>query len=218
VKWIRWTCSAPNRRSTLNTGLGWPRSWLVIFPAVFNNGLDPAAGAGLIFQTLPVAFAQMPGGHLFGILFFLMLSVAGITSMVGLVETVTHWVEERYQTPRHGSAQVFVMSSSGGAPKRVTYKGDHNQTPAWCPDAKNPLIAFTGREGGTFDVFTVNIKTGRYTRLTQGQGLNKDPAFSPDCRMVAFASSRGGIFISNPEGLNQTLVVRGGAETVRWSR
>ncbi len=54
---------------------------LVIFPAVFNNGMDPAAGAGLIFQTLPVAFAQMPGGHLFSILFFLMLSVAGITSM-----------------------------------------------------------------------------------------------------------------------------------------
>jgi NSS family neurotransmitter:Na+ symporter len=83
---------------------------LVIFPAVFNNGLDPAAGAGLIFQTLPVAFAQMPGGHLFGILFFLMLSVAGITSMVGLVETVTHWVEERYQTTRHGSALLVVGS------------------------------------------------------------------------------------------------------------
>ncbi len=123
-----------------------------------------------------------------------------------------------FVSTRHGNAQIFVMSASGGAPKRVTYKGDHNQTPAWCPDPKNPLIAFTGREGGTFDVFTVNLKTGRYTRLTQGQGLNKDPAFSPDCRMVAFASSRGGIFISNPEGLNQTLVVRGGAETVRWSR
>ncbi len=83
---------------------------LVIFPAVFNNGLDPAAGAGLIFQTLPVAFAQMPGGHLFGVLFFLMLSVAGITSMVGLVETVTHWVEEGYGIARHNSALAVVGS------------------------------------------------------------------------------------------------------------
>jgi NSS family neurotransmitter:Na+ symporter len=83
---------------------------LVIFPAVFNNGLDPAAGAGLIFQTLPVAFAQMPGGHLFSILFFLMLSVAGITSMVGLVETVTHWVEERFGLVRHRSALAVVGS------------------------------------------------------------------------------------------------------------
>ena len=83
---------------------------LVIFPAVFHHGLDPAAGAGLIFQTLPVAFAQMPGGHLFGVLFFTMLAVAGITSMVGLVEAVNHWVEERFGMPRHKSALLVVGS------------------------------------------------------------------------------------------------------------
>ena len=83
---------------------------LVIFPAVFNNSLDPAAGPGLIFQTLPVAFAQMPGGYLFAVLFFLMLSVAGITSMVGLVESVNAWIEERYNVPRHRSAVLVVGS------------------------------------------------------------------------------------------------------------
>jgi neurotransmitter:Na+ symporter, NSS family len=83
---------------------------LVIFPAVFNNGLDPAAGAGLIFQTLPVAFAQMPGGYVFSILFFLMLSVAGITSMVGLVESVNAWVEGRFNISRHRSAMIVVGS------------------------------------------------------------------------------------------------------------
>lgn len=81
---------------------------LVVFPAVFHNGMDPAAGAGLIFQTLPVAFAQMPGGYLFSVLFFLMLSVAGITSMVGLVESVTHWLEDRFDMPRHRSALLVV--------------------------------------------------------------------------------------------------------------
>jgi NSS family neurotransmitter:Na+ symporter len=83
---------------------------LVIFPAVFHNGLDPAAGAGLIFQTLPVAFAQMPGGYLFSVLFFLMLSVAGITSMVGLVESVNAWLEDRFKMPRHRSALLVVGS------------------------------------------------------------------------------------------------------------
>jgi len=83
---------------------------LVIFPAVFNYGLDPAAGAGLIFQTLPVAFAQMPGGYVFSVLFFLMLSVAGITSMVGLVESVNSWAEERFDIPRHRSALTVVGS------------------------------------------------------------------------------------------------------------
>ena len=83
---------------------------MVIFPAVFHHGLDPAAGAGLIFQTLPVAFAQMPGGYLFSVLFFLILSVAGITSMVGLVESVNAWLEDRFGMPRHKSALLVVGS------------------------------------------------------------------------------------------------------------
>lgn len=82
---------------------------LVIFPAVFANGLDPAAGPGLIFQTLPVAFAQMPGGYLFGVLFFLLISVAGITSMVGLVESITAWIEDYTGYARHKSAVLVVL-------------------------------------------------------------------------------------------------------------
>ncbi|UJR84928.1 hypothetical protein [Sandaracinus amylolyticus] len=118
---------------------------------------------------------------------------------------------------RHGSPQVFAMDSNGGGVRRLTFRGSYNQTPAWCPIGEERLLAFTGRAAG-LDVFTVNIETQQYTRLTQGQGVNKDPAFSPDCRMVAFYSTRGGIFIASPEGLNQQLVVPGVAETLRWSR
>lgn len=85
---------------------------LVIFPAVFHYGLDPAAGAGLIFQTLPVAFAQMPGGQLFSVAFFVVLAVAGITSMVGLAETVTQWVQERFGIARRRSALLVLGSVS----------------------------------------------------------------------------------------------------------
>ncbi len=123
-----------------------------------------------------------------------------------------------FVSSRHGGPQIFLMSTAGGEPKRITFRGDHNQTPAFCSDPESPLVAFSGRDGGGFDIFTVNLKTGAYTRLTQGQGVNQDPAFSPDCRMLAFASSRGGIFISNPEGLNQTKVISGAVSTVRWSR
>jgi NSS family neurotransmitter:Na+ symporter len=83
---------------------------LVIFPAVFHNGLDPAGGPGLIFQTLPVAFASMPAGHLISVLFFLLLSVAAITSMVGLIEPLTHYIEEKWQYTRHKSALLVVAS------------------------------------------------------------------------------------------------------------
>ena len=85
---------------------------LVIFPVVFNFGLDPAGGTGLIFKTLPVAFAQMTGGHLVSVLFFLLLSVAAITSMVGLVEAITAWMKEHRGFARHKSA-VAVLSGIG---------------------------------------------------------------------------------------------------------
>ena len=85
---------------------------LVIFPAVFRFGLDPASGPGLIFETLPVAFAQMPGGHLFSSLFFLMLTAAGITSMVGFSESISAWLKERFALSRHLSATLVVGSVS----------------------------------------------------------------------------------------------------------
>jgi TolB protein len=123
-----------------------------------------------------------------------------------------------FVSSRHGGPQIFVMNGDGSGVQRVTYKGSHNQTPAFCSDPQNPLIAFSARDGGGFDIVTINLKTGEYKRLTQGQGVNQDPTFSPDCRMVAFASSRGGIYISNPDGLNQIKVISGNVSTVRWSR
>lgn len=123
-----------------------------------------------------------------------------------------------FVSDRHGSPQIFVMGSGGGGARRVTFKGSYNQTPYWCPKGGSNLIAFTGRDGGAYDVFTVDAASGAMRRLTQKQGSNSDPAFSPDCRAVAFSSSRGGIFISNPEGLNQNLTIKGTADTIRWSR
>jgi TolB protein len=121
---------------------------------------------------------------------------------------------------RHGSPQVFTMNSDGSGVKRVTFRGSHNQTPVWCPDPEQPLIAFSGRDGN-FDIFVVNVVTQEYQRITQGQGDNKDPAFSPDCRLIAFASNRSGasgVYLSGQDGVDQNLVIGGRAETVRWAR
>ena len=82
----------------------------VVFPAVFHFGLDMASGPGLIFQTLPVAFSQMPGGAVFAVLFFVMLAVAGVTSMVGLLESVTSWTKEKLGTTRQRSTILVVGS------------------------------------------------------------------------------------------------------------
>ncbi len=68
---------------------------LAIFPIVFANGLEPGAGPGLIFQTLPLAFGQMPMGSLFGTLFFVLLIFAAWTSGISLLEPIVEWLEEQ---------------------------------------------------------------------------------------------------------------------------
>ncbi len=81
---------------------------LAIFPLVFRHGVDPEGGPGLIFETLPVAFAHMPGGYLFSIVFFLLLSVAAITSIVGLLEPLMSWGEDRFKISRKRLAALLV--------------------------------------------------------------------------------------------------------------
>ena len=82
---------------------------LVIFPMVFANQLDPAGGAGLIFQTLPVAFGQMPFGGVVAICFFLLLSVAAVTSVVGLCEPLAAWLMERFHFGRPAASVVLFV-------------------------------------------------------------------------------------------------------------
>lgn len=59
---------------------------LVVFPAVFAFGVEPGAGPGLTFITLPGIFAKMPGGMIWSTLFFLLLFVAALTSAISLLE------------------------------------------------------------------------------------------------------------------------------------
>jgi NSS family neurotransmitter:Na+ symporter len=67
---------------------------LAIFPIVLANGLEPGSGPGLIFQTLPIAFGQMPGGAFFGVLFFTLLVFAAWTSAISLLEPMVAWLVE----------------------------------------------------------------------------------------------------------------------------
>ena len=69
-------------------------SGLAIFPLVFANGLDPAAGPGLIFETLPLAFGSMAGGTFVGTLFFILLFFAALTSAISLIEPTIAWLIE----------------------------------------------------------------------------------------------------------------------------
>jgi len=67
---------------------------MVIFPIVFANELQPGAGPGLIFQTLPIAFGQMEAGVLIGTLFFILLVFAALSSSISLIEPAVAWLVE----------------------------------------------------------------------------------------------------------------------------
>lgn len=73
---------------------------LAIFPLVFGHGLEPGAGPGLIFVTLPIAFGQMPLGQVVGGLFFVMLAIAALTSAISLSEPSIAWMTERFGMTR----------------------------------------------------------------------------------------------------------------------
>lgn len=67
---------------------------LSIFPIVFTYGLTPEEGPALIFLTLPVAFGQMPGGEVLGPLFFVLMTLAALTSSIVIFEVIVVWLEE----------------------------------------------------------------------------------------------------------------------------
>jgi NSS family neurotransmitter:Na+ symporter len=80
---------------------------LAIFPIVFASGLEASAGPGLIFQTLPIAFGNMPGGQWFGTVFFVLLVFAAWSSSISIAEPAVAWLVDS-RGWRRGAAAVLV--------------------------------------------------------------------------------------------------------------
>lgn len=72
---------------------------MAIFPIVFQFGLQPSGGPGLMFGTLPLAFQQMPFGSVFGIVFFSMAFFAALTSSISLLEPAVAFVDGDIDIP-----------------------------------------------------------------------------------------------------------------------
>ena len=77
---------------------------LMIFPLVFSYGLDPAQGIELVFDVLPTAFAEMPGGRIVGTLFFLLLIFAALTPSLAGLEPIVSWLQQRWRLSRATAA------------------------------------------------------------------------------------------------------------------
>ena len=89
---------------------------VAIMPAVFAFGLDPQSGPGLVFETLPYVFSQMPAGGFVAILFFVALLVAALTSSISMLEVaVAYLVEERKFSRIGACITLFVLCWIVGA-------------------------------------------------------------------------------------------------------
>lgn len=85
---------------------------LVIFPALFTiHGLSPAEGPSLIFKVLPVIFSKIPGGLIFGTTFFILLTIAAITSTISLLEVPTAYLVDEKKWKRWKAALLLGFIS-----------------------------------------------------------------------------------------------------------
>lgn len=93
-------------------------SGLIIFPAVFSTpSVTPDEGSGLVFITLPHVFSQafsgLPWlGWFFSVMFYLLLLLAALTSMMALHEPVTAFLLERFNLHRHTATVIVTVLCS----------------------------------------------------------------------------------------------------------
>ena len=126
-----------------------------------------------------------------------------------------------FTSDRTGKAQIYVIGVDGSNFRRITVDESEADRPTWSPAPYNE-IAFAGRTSGSgFDIKVYELSTQRTRVLTNGQGTNESPAFSPGGRHIAFSSTRGGrtqIYTIDREGRDLRQITRDGSnQTPAWS-
>ena len=97
---------------------------LAIFPALFAIGLSPSAGTGLVFKVFPIIFDKIPGGIIFGTGFFILLSIAALTSTISLLEVpVSFLIDEKKWSRRVAAITAGILAFALGIPSALSEGG-----------------------------------------------------------------------------------------------
>ena len=110
---------------------------------------------------------------------------------------------------RSGSPQIYVMELGSGRVERLSFEGKYNTSPSW---SKLDRIAYASMNNGSFNICTIDAEGGEPRYLTQDQGQNEDPCWSPDGRYIVFSSNRTGryhLYIMTARGQNQKRITYG---------
>ena len=119
---------------------------------------------------------------------------------------------------RSGSPQIYIHDLETGKEERLTFEGKYNSSPSWSCLNK---IAYSCMIDDHFDICTINPDGTNMRRLTQNQGNNEDPCWSPDGRYIIFTSNRTGryqLYIMTANGMNQKKItsLKGNQTNPSW--
>ncbi len=121
-----------DKKENLPSSVGWVAFFdtfiailagFIIFPAIFSQGISPDQGSGVMFNVLPVLFSKMPLGYLFGPLFFLLLSIAALTSTISVLEVpVAYFIDERKWNRKKAAYVIGFITLLVGVPSALSEK------------------------------------------------------------------------------------------------
>lgn len=113
-----------------------------------------------------------------------------LTGNQGFFLTKLAYVKVSNLYARYGRLYELIISDYDGYNKHVVLRQTDNPiaTPSWSNDGR--YIVYSSYSGGSMGVYTLEIATGKVTRITNYKGINSSPSFSPDGKEIALALSK----------------------------